>query len=72
MHRNVTNMHICPPNIYRISVCQIGNDNYNSVVDLYKQLQEFVVDNDVMIRVCPERFPLETFFILDISVHTEF
>jgi len=38
----------------------VSNDNYKSVTDLHKRLQEFAVEDEVMIRVRPERFPLRT------------
>ena len=38
----------------------VSNDNYKVVVDLHKQLQEFTVGDEVMIRVRLEMFPLET------------
>ena len=37
-----------------------SNDNYKSVADSHKRLQEFATGDEVMVRVRPERFPLET------------
>ena len=34
----------------------ISNDSYKSIADLLKLVQEFVVGNEVLLRVRPERF----------------
>jgi len=37
-----------------------SNYNYQSIVESHKQLQELAIDDEVLIRVHPERFLLET------------
>jgi len=37
-----------------------NNYNYSSAVESHKRLQELAMGNGVLIRVHPERFPLET------------
>ena len=48
--------------LYEHIIRQIAtsNDNYKSVADSHKRLQEFATGDEVMVRVRPERFPLET------------
>ena len=38
----------------------ISNDNYNSITDSHKRLQEFAIRDEVMIRVRPKMFPSGT------------
>ena len=36
---------------------EVNNDNYKFAAYFYKQLQEFALRDEVMVRVRPERFP---------------
>ena len=38
----------------------ISNDNYKSTANSHKKLCEFVIGDEVIVRVCLERFPSKT------------
>ena len=38
----------------------INNYNYQSIAKSHKRLQELAISDEVLVRVHPERFPLET------------
>lgn len=52
--------HLCDLHIEIRQKIAISYDNYKSSADLDRWLQEFTIGDELMLRVCPERFPQGT------------